>query len=100
MDRQMIDVANGGAFVDKTPTNVTQLIENMTLNHQQFTARSNSTTLVKGIHGVEASYLANHKKIEGKLDDLATMVKTLANLQKTPTPSTLCGICASTNHPT
>jgi len=61
----------------------------MALNYQQFTTKSNSTTLVKGMHGVEASYLANQKKI----------VRTLAYLQKTPTPSTLCGICASTNHP-
>jgi len=63
MDRQMIDVASGGSLVDKRPTNARQLIENMASNHQQFTTRSNSTTLVKGIHGVETSYIANHKKI-------------------------------------
>ena len=62
--------------------------------------RSNSITLLKGTHGVEASYVADHKKIEGKLDDLAAMVRTLTDLQKKPIPSTLCGICASTNHPT
>ena len=33
MDRQMIDVASGGSLVDKTPTNTTQLIENMASNH-------------------------------------------------------------------
>jgi len=48
---------------------------------------------LKGIHG-------NHKKIEGKLDDLAAMVRTLVDLQKTATPATLCGICAFTSHPT
>jgi len=55
---------------------------------------------VKGIHRVEASYVVDHKKIEGKLDDLVAMVRTLANLQKTTTPATLGGICASTSHPT
>jgi len=34
------------------------------------------------------------------LDDLAAMVRTLTDLQKKPIPSTLCEICASTNHPT
>jgi len=80
IDRQMIDAASGGALVDKTPKNARELIENMASNHQKFTTKSNSTTLVKGIHGVEASYLANNKKIQGKLDDLAAMVRTLADL--------------------
>ena len=82
MDRQMIDAASGGSLVDKTPTNARQLIENMASNHQQFSTRSNSITLLKGTHGVEASYVADHKKIEGKLDDLAAMVRTLTDLQK------------------
>ena len=86
--------------MDKTPTNARQLIETMASNHQQFSTRSNSITLLKGTHGVEASYVADHKKLEGKLDDLAAMLRTLTDLQKNPIPSTLCGIFASTNHPT
>jgi len=85
--------------MDKTPTNARQLIENMASNHQQFTTKSNSATLVKGIHGVEASYVADHKKIEGKVDYLAAMVRTLTDLHKTVTPATLYRICAFTNHP-
>ena len=54
-------------------------------------------TLLRGVHGVEASCVADHKKIEGKLDELAVMVRTLADSKKT---ATLCGICASTDHPT
>jgi len=100
MDREMIDATSGGALMDKTPTHARHLIEIMMSNHQLFTTKSNFITLVKGIHGVEASYVVDHKKIEGKLDDLAAMVMTLADLQKKPTPSTLCGICASTSHPT
>ena len=61
MDRQMIDAASGGSLVDKTPTNARQLIENMASNHQQFSTRSNSITLLKGTHGVEASYVAMMK---------------------------------------
>ena len=90
IDRQMIDAASGGSLVDKTPTNARQLIGNMASNHQQFSTRSNSITLLKGILGVEASYVANHKKIEGKLDDLAVMVRTLTDLQKNHIPFTLC----------
>ena len=92
----MIDAASGRSLVDKTPTNARQLIETMALNHQQFSTRSNSITLLKGTHGVKASYVADHKKLEGKLDDLAAMVRTVTDLQKKPIPSTLCGICAST----
>jgi len=80
MDKQMIDAASGGSLVDKTPTNARQLIENMASNHQKFSTRSNSITLLKGTHGVEALYVADHKKIEGKLDDLAAMVRTLTDL--------------------
>jgi len=100
MDRQMIDATSGGSLVDKTPTNARQLIENMASNHQQFSTKSNSITLLKGTHEVEASYVVDHKKIEGKLDDLAAMVRTLIDLQKKLIPSTLCGICAFINHPT
>ena len=67
----MINAASGWSLVDKTPTNARQLIENMASNHQQFSTRSNSITLLKRTHGVEASYVADHKKIEGKLDHLA-----------------------------
>ena len=73
--------------MDKTPTNARQLIETMASNHQQFSTRSNSITLLKGTYGVEASYVADHKKLEGKLDDLAAMVRTLTDLQKKLIPS-------------
>ncbi|XP_050877045.1 uncharacterized protein LOC127080793 [Lathyrus oleraceus] len=41
MDRNILDAASGGALVDKTPAAAKALIENMSLNSQQFTTRDN-----------------------------------------------------------
>lgn len=43
-DRGMIDAANGGALVDKTPTQAMTLICNMAQNSQQFNTRSDLVT--------------------------------------------------------
>ena len=39
MERSMIDAANGGALIDKTPQQVRVLISNMAANSQQFSTR-------------------------------------------------------------
>ncbi|MCI66834.1 hypothetical protein A2U01_0088092, partial [Trifolium medium] len=52
MDRSILDAASGGALVDKTPAAAKSLIENMSLNSQQFTTRSNSVT--KGVNEIQA----------------------------------------------
>ena len=75
MDRQMIDAASGGALVDKTPAAARNLIENMASNSQQFNTRTNSVLVTRGVHEVETSYAADHKKLENKIDDLASLVK-------------------------
>lgn len=43
LDRSMIDAASGGALVDKTPTEVKDLIANMAANSQQFRTRQDMT---------------------------------------------------------
>lgn len=41
MDRNILDVANGGELVDKIPVATKSLNENMPLNSQQFTTINN-----------------------------------------------------------
>ncbi|CAJ2671830.1 unnamed protein product [Trifolium pratense] len=90
MDRNILDAASGGALVDKTPAAAKALIENMSLNSQQFTTRDNS---VKSVNQIQVS---SNKALETRLDDLTTLVKQLALVKTT----TLCGICTSPEHPT
>ena len=40
MDRSMVDVASGGALMDKTPVIARDLIANMAANTQQFGTRA------------------------------------------------------------
>ncbi|MCI18302.1 hypothetical protein A2U01_0039456, partial [Trifolium medium] len=64
MDRNILDAAGGGDLVDKTPAAAKSLIENMSLNSQQFTTRSNE---------IQAS--APNKAIETRLDELTSLLK-------------------------
>ena len=45
----MIDVASGGALADMTPVEARNLIEKMTSNSQQFSAR-NVAIVLRGVH--------------------------------------------------
>ncbi|GAU44244.1 hypothetical protein TSUD_139370 [Trifolium subterraneum] len=47
MDRNILDAAGGGALVDKTPVAAKTLIENMSLNSQQFSTRNNALAVNK-----------------------------------------------------
>ncbi|MCI41481.1 hypothetical protein A2U01_0062714, partial [Trifolium medium] len=76
MDRNILDAASGRALVDKTPTAAKSLIENMSLNSQQFTTRSNYVTMTKGVNEIQAS--PPNKAIETRLDELTSLVKQLA----------------------
>jgi len=92
MDRQIIDSTSGGALIDKTPTVVRLLLENMTSNNEQFGTRSKSITLPRGVHEINTSHVADHTKLESKLDDLAALVKQLAMTQ-----ASICK-CADRSH--
>ncbi|GAU47094.1 hypothetical protein TSUD_369270 [Trifolium subterraneum] len=45
----ILDAASGGALVDKTPAAAKTLIENMSLNSQQFSTRNNDVNQTKGL---------------------------------------------------
>jgi Asp-tRNA(Asn)/Glu-tRNA(Gln) amidotransferase C subunit len=96
MDRNILDAASGGALVDKTPAAAKALIENMSLNSQQFTTRNNSVSQTKGVNEIQAS--SSNKALETRIDELTSLVKQLA-VSKAQTAK-LCGICTSTEHPT
>ncbi|RDY11987.1 hypothetical protein CR513_03279, partial [Mucuna pruriens] len=70
MDKCMINVASGGALMDKTPVVARQLISNMVSNTQQF-----------GIRGTDPPQLVNevsaidNLRLENQLTELTSLVR-------------------------
>jgi len=52
-DRKIVGAISGGALVDKTPIDARNLIENMFFNFQQFTTRSDSVVVTKGVNEIQ-----------------------------------------------
>ncbi|XP_045802429.1 uncharacterized protein LOC123896017 [Trifolium pratense] len=77
MDRNILDAASGGALVDKTPAAAKALIENMSLNSQQFTTRNNSAS-VNEVQSSSPSIKALETKFDASIDELTSLVKQLA----------------------
>jgi hypothetical protein len=97
MDRNILDAASGGALVDKTPAAAKSLIENMSINSQQFTTRNNSVNQTKSVNEIQASS-SSIKALETRIDELTSLVKQMA--VKPPQTAKVCGICTSAEHPT
>ena len=79
MDKSMVDVASGGALVDKTPATTRDLIANMDANAQQFGSRAMFPT--RGVNEVQSSD-ANQQRMENRLEELTCLVRQLAFGQK------------------
>ncbi|RDX87927.1 hypothetical protein CR513_30539, partial [Mucuna pruriens] len=96
MDRSMIDVASGGALMDKTPRAARHLISNMASNTQQFGIRGPSQAWMVNEIGA-----ASNQRLEDQLTELTSLVRQLAIGQHQPTiAAKVCGICTSVEHPT
>ena len=98
MDRSMIDVASGGALMDKTSTVARDLIANMAKNFQQFGSK-----LITRTRGVGEIPDVDLLRIEHKLDEMASLIKQLTmGHYVTPTiapePTRVCGIYACPSH--
>ena len=89
-NRSMIDVASGGALVDKTPEATRNLIANMAANSQQCGTRLNPPS--KHVNEVNISSL------EQKIASLTSLIHQMAvgNMQMVKA----CGICSVVGHPT
>lgn len=72
MDRNLLDASSGGALVDKTPVVAKSLIENMSLNSQQFSTK-NSSFQTKGANEIQVS--SSNKALETRLYELTCLVK-------------------------
>ncbi|XP_050895860.1 uncharacterized protein LOC127102545 [Lathyrus oleraceus] len=96
MDRNILDAASGGALVDKTPIAAKALIENKSLNSQQFTTRNNSMVQTKIVNDIQVS--SSNKALETRIEELTSLVKQMAVSK--PQTTKLYGICTSTEHPT
>ncbi|RDX77658.1 hypothetical protein CR513_42180, partial [Mucuna pruriens] len=96
MDRSMIDVANGGVLMDKTPATARRLISNMASNTQQFGIRGPGQSRMVHEIGV-----ASNLRLENQLSELTPLVRQLAVGQHQPNMvAKVCGICTSMEHPT
>nr|XP_027109063.1 uncharacterized protein LOC113728909 [Coffea arabica] len=70
MDRSMVDVASGGALVNKTTDETKPLISNIAENSQQFGVRSEGVT--RRVNEV------NHSDLANKLTELTALVRQMA----------------------
>ncbi|RDX81010.1 hypothetical protein CR513_38366, partial [Mucuna pruriens] len=96
MDRSMIDAANGGALMDKTPAAARHLISNMASNTQQFGIRGPSQTRMVSEIGA-----ASNQRLENQLTELTSLVRQLAVGQhQLAMAAKVCGICTFVEHPT
>ena len=68
----MVDVASGGALVDKAPEATRLLISNMAANSQQFSMRHDPPPQPKKVNEVSITSL------EQKFDKLTSLVEQLA----------------------
>ncbi|KAJ9170364.1 hypothetical protein P3X46_018476 [Hevea brasiliensis] len=90
IDRSMIDAANGGALVDKTPDEARRLIANMAANSQQFGMIMDHAP--KKVNEVSTSNL------EKQISDLTSLVRQLAVGNKQTVK--VCGIYSGSGHAT
>lgn len=72
MDRNILDAASGGARVDKTSATANALIENMSLDFQQFTTRNNYVQN-KSVNEIQDS--SSNKSLETRLAEPFSLVK-------------------------
>ncbi|XP_062154358.1 uncharacterized protein LOC133862542 [Alnus glutinosa] len=90
IDRNMIDVASGGALVDKTPEATRNFIANMAANSQQFGTRLDLPS--KHVNEV------NIYSLEQQIASLTSLVRQMAvGIMQTVKA---CGICSIVGHPT
>ncbi|RDX95062.1 hypothetical protein CR513_22453, partial [Mucuna pruriens] len=95
MDQSMIDIASGGALMDKMLVAARQLISNMASNTQQFGIRgADQPRMVNEIDTV------NNLRLENQLTKLTSLGRQLAVGQHQPSIATIvCGICTFIEHP-
>jgi len=92
----MIYATSGGALGDMTLVEARHLIEKMTSNSQQFSAK-NDAIVVRGLHDVTIK-LSIDRKLESKLDALVNLVTQLAVNKKFVSVARVCGICILNDH--
>ena len=89
-DRNMIDVASGGALVDKTLNQAKELITKVAANTQQFGSRQD--------HPIKRVNEVGINSIEQRLDNLTSLMQKFVAGNQQQVKS--CGICSNFDHPT
>ena len=91
VDRDMLDAASGGCFMDKTPDEAKELIANRASNAQQYAGLRTSTKSVNEVSSVS------------KLEDQISKLTAVISQVMVPNPTALaqvCGICSVGGHTT
>ncbi|WVY95312.1 hypothetical protein V8G54_034400 [Vigna mungo] len=96
-DKENLNAASGGSFLDRSLEDGIDLIERKAVDNQQYGTRENSVTLLKGVHEIENG--VDGRRIDERLNKLESKLNKIASLFKTSTPQIAkCGICISTDH--
>ncbi|WVY92662.1 hypothetical protein V8G54_031750, partial [Vigna mungo] len=98
-DRENLNAASGGYFLDRSPEDGINLIEQKAVDNQQYETRENSVTLLKGVHEIENG-VDDGRRIDERLNNLESKLDKIESLFKTSTPQIAkkCGIYISTDH--
>jgi len=98
MERNIIDVANQGALMDKTSVPAKYLISNITKNSQHFNTRSSS----RSVHelNIDQTTTAETQRLENRIIEITSLLRQLAQGQKVNMTQKRYGICASIDNHT
>ena len=90
----MIESANGGALVDKTPIEARNMITNMIVNSQQFGDRHD--TPIRRVHDVGVAFSHIDQQLASLTRVVQTLATSIANISHSQANS--CGVCSMVGH--
>ena len=89
LERDLLDAAAGGSFMDKTPDVAKELLANRALNHQQYEATTNR----------RVNEVSSNSILEEKVNNMSTLLSQVLKSQG-GVVAQICGVCSTEGHPT
>ncbi|XP_061993653.1 uncharacterized protein LOC133711564 [Rosa rugosa] len=91
LERQLLDAAAGGSFMDKTPEVAKKLLANRSLNYQQYEGALSSSRRVNEV--------TSNSALEEKLNNMSALLSQVL-IGKGQEGVKACGVCSTQGHPT
>ncbi|XP_062014166.1 uncharacterized protein LOC133730628 [Rosa rugosa] len=91
LERQLLDAAAGGSFMDKTPEVAKELLANRSLNYQQYEGALSSSRRVNEV--------TSNSALEEKLNNMSALLSQVL-IEKGQEGVKACGVCSIQGHPT